>query len=460
MDQDMKTKASEVYPSDWAFQNESVARVAFRERYGMDPDNSLQLSFYAKNGRAIGNMNGRVDRERERGEAMPTAGGRSVQEELPLGAVMENPVPAAEPVKSKPIPARMAPVQAVTVPVEEPLPALPDDFGASSRVCDNSAGTAGKAVGSSGSTTETGGAKMTNGLGASPPTAGGALITTGNRAIAPGTTLADIQRLVRQKYPKADDAEIALLFYQADKAGLDPLSGQIHLVPRYNSQIGKNVSTLQYGIDGLRAIADRTGNYAGNDSYLYDEGISEFQARADGRKHPTIAKATVYKIVQGLRVAFSAEAAWDSYCPAGGGLWGKFGYLMLGKCAEALALRKAFPADLSGKYEAAEMEQATAGVKDVPAPEAPKSLAEPTKEPEWTHPPVQPMISGEVPVKDVATDQIDANPTPSDMRTLASAVKKAGTTIVAERAKRGWVGRITRNQAVQIAEELSKAVAG
>ena len=79
-------------------------------------------------------------------------------------------------------------------------------------------------------------------------------------------------------------------------------------------------------------------------------------------EQPITATATVYKIVGGVRVSFSATAIWDAYCPQGNEsfMWKKMPYLMLGKCAEALALRKAFPNDLSGVYTDDEMAQADA----------------------------------------------------------------------------------------------------
>lgn len=143
--------------------------------------------------------------------------------------------------------------------------------------------------------------------------------------------------------------ELKLFLFQAKRTGLDPFSRQIHLVKR-NTKDGE-VAVIQTGIDGYRAIAERTGKYAGSDDPVYD--IDE-----PGKK-PGKATVKVWKIVNGERVAFEATARWAEYYPGDkmGFMWNGKPYLMLGKCAEALALRKAFPADLSGLYVQEELQK-------------------------------------------------------------------------------------------------------
>jgi phage recombination protein Bet len=142
--------------------------------------------------------------------------------------------------------------------------------------------------------------------------------------------------------------ELELFFHQARRSGLDPLAKQIYFVKRQ----GKGV--VQVGIDGLRLIADRTGAYAGSDD-------SVFTAPND-RGFPNSATITVWKMVGGQRCPFAATARWDEYFPgdAQGFQWKRMPHTMLAKCAEALALRKGFPADLSGLYIHEEMDQAGA----------------------------------------------------------------------------------------------------
>lgn len=151
--------------------------------------------------------------------------------------------------------------------------------------------------------------------------------------------------------------ELQLFLYQAKRTGLDPLSRQIHFVKR------KDKGTIQTAIDGYRLIADRTGKYAGSDDYLFDEGIQQYLHMVAKRGNPQTATVTVYKMCDGSRTAFTATAAWGEYFPgeAQGFMWKKMPYLMIGKCAEALALRKAFPAELSGVYTNEEMQQADVG---------------------------------------------------------------------------------------------------
>ncbi len=141
----------------------------------------------------------------------------------------------------------------------------------------------------------------------------------------------------------ATNDEFALFVAQCKRTGLDPFSRQIYLVKR------KGKMVIQTGIDGYRLIADRTGKYAGNDDPTFDN-----------EQNPGKASVTIYKIVDGVRCAFTASARWDQYYPGKdqGFMWEKMPNLMLGKCAEALALRKAFPQELSGFYIKEEMDQA------------------------------------------------------------------------------------------------------
>ena len=131
----------------------------------------------------------------------------------------------------------------------------------------------------------------------------------------------------------------------ATRYGLNPIANQIYPQVR-----GKNM-TIMTGIDGFRLVADRSGRYAGNDDPVYDN-----------EDKPQRATVSVYKIVNGERCAFTASARWEQYYPGDrqGFMWKKMPHLMLGKCAESLALRKAFPAELAGLYTKEEMEQADA----------------------------------------------------------------------------------------------------
>jgi len=155
---------------------------------------------------------------------------------------------------------------------------------------------------------------------------------------------------------------------------LDPFSNQIHAVTR-NTNVGTREApkwekrlTVQTGIDGFRLIADRTGVYAGND---------DAACTYDDKSGLVSATGVVYKVVGGQRCAFAATARWTEYHPGQkqGRMWTKMPHVMLAKCAEALALRKAFPAELSGLYTNEEMQQADRDTLPTTEPQKPKASA-------------------------------------------------------------------------------------
>ena len=196
-----------------------------------------------------------------------------------------------------------------------------------------------------------------------------------NRKIEPAEAFGKLSRaqidLIKRTVAKgASDDELKLFIAVCHGAQLNPFMKQAHLVPFWDSKEGVERRAIIVGIDGFRAIAEGTGAYAGNDD-VKDEGEEELSVTLYDKtiikfKHPTKATATVFKIVAGERYGFSATARWSEYYPGPkkGMQWHKMPYLMLGKCAEALALRKAFPKLLSGIYAQEEMDQATPSETD------------------------------------------------------------------------------------------------
>lgn len=143
----------------------------------------------------------------------------------------------------------------------------------------------------------------------------------------------------------ASDDELRLFLHQCQRTGLDPMSRQIYFMKRQGKV------TIQVSIDGFRAIAERSGDYAGQDEPVW----------AQDDKGKSYCKVTVYRFRGETRYPAAVGVAyWDEYCPPKGQdfMWQKMPRTMLAKVAEALALRKAYPNDLSGLYTGDEMAQA------------------------------------------------------------------------------------------------------
>ncbi len=150
-----------------------------------------------------------------------------------------------------------------------------------------------------------------------------------------------VDLIKKQIAPNANDNELKLFLYQAQRTGLDPLTRQIYCIHRGNKM------TIQTSIDGFRVIAERSGDYAGQDEPVFNE--------VDGKI--ISCKVTVYRFKGDIRYPAAVGVAYMSEFNAGGPMWTKMPHTMLSKCAEAVALRKAYPQDLSGLYTGDEMDQ-------------------------------------------------------------------------------------------------------
>ena len=161
--------------------------------------------------------------------------------------------------------------------------------------------------------------------------------------------------------PGCSGDELRLFAYACQRTGLDPFSKQIYAIKRGGKM------TIQAGIDGLRSIAERTGQLDGSETFWCgDDG--QWQDVWLGSKPPAAAKTIIHR--KGASHPFVGVARFADY-NAGQGLWTKMPAAMIAKCSEALALRKAFPADLSGVYSADEMQQVEVETVTVTAEPAP-----------------------------------------------------------------------------------------
>jgi phage recombination protein Bet len=136
----------------------------------------------------------------------------------------------------------------------------------------------------------------------------------------------------------------------AKRRNLDPLAKQIGVM-----KFGSDWVVFT-PIDGYRATAEQTGQYAGQDAPVFTWPTpAEFTSAK--KRIPDSATVTVYKLINGQRYPFTATVYWEEY-NAGRANWLTMPRTMLAKVAESHALRKAFPAVTSGTYAPEELDQA------------------------------------------------------------------------------------------------------
>ncbi len=168
--------------------------------------------------------------------------------------------------------------------------------------------------------------------------------------LAPLEFSADQLKMIRDTYLNgATEPEAAVLLELARLRRLNPITGQIHFVKRWNQQRRTETWAAQVGIDGFRSMAEETGQYDGQDEPEYEY---------DAKGAMKTCRVRVYR--KDIGRPFVGRADFSEYVQnkKDGGpnhMWATKPHIMLAKCAEALAMRKAFPQQLSGLYAPEEM---------------------------------------------------------------------------------------------------------
>lgn len=249
-------------------------------------------------------------------------------------------------------------------------------------------------------------------------------------------------------YPGANPDSIIMAIDYCKARKLDIMLKPVHLVPmqvtdaRTKEKIWRDVPMP--GIGMYRIQADRSGNYAGADEPEFGPTVvQEFTDAYNPQNkirvsYPEWCKYTVYKFVNGQRVAYIAKEYWienyatqssKSDCP--NAMWKKRPYAQLAKCTEAQALRKGWPEigndptaeEMEGKTYLADEKDITPQAKQIVAPSA-NSTAERMKAAQHVE---QPALTAEQKSKlNELLSQMSLCESINELKTVANRMQEVG----------------------------------
>lgn len=159
-----------------------------------------------------------------------------------------------------------------------------------------------------------------------------------------------VEVLSSSLYPGAEKNSVVMVLAYCQAAHLDPMLKPVHIVPIWNSKTKKMQDTVMPGIGLYRIQAARTGQYAGISEPEYGPPVT---AKLSGVEvtYPEWCRVTVKRqMSNGLVAEYTANERWlENYATASkdtaapNAMWKRRAFAQLAKCAEAQALRKAFP---------------------------------------------------------------------------------------------------------------------
>ena len=198
-------------------------------------------------------------------------------------------------------------------------------------------------------------------------------------------------------YPGASIGSVKMVLGYCKAAGLDPMQKPVHIVPMWDKNTRAMRDVIMPGIGLYRTSAARTGQYAGVTEPEFGQDVTETIGGIQ-ITFPAWCKVTVKRLLGNQVVEFAAKEFWkENYAtaskdtPAPNAMWKKRPYGQIAKCAEAQALRKAFP-ELGSAPTADEMEGREFEQEAQPAPRQERVLEQEfypkdkfdTNLPKWT----------------------------------------------------------------------------
>lgn len=193
------------------------------------------------------------------------------------------------------------------------------------------------------------------------------------------------------------DDEFSMFAANCQRLGLDPLRRQAYALVYNKNQADRRRMSIIVGIDGFRAVAARSGNYRPDE----EEPRFEYDPELKSATNPLgIVKCTVrvHQFSHGQWFPVTGVAYWDEFAPVRSewvkkdgenrqtgnklldGKWPTMGRLMIAKCAEAQALRRAWPDDFSNVYAPEEVDRAKLESDLLPAEAAEQAMIEDRRE--------------------------------------------------------------------------------